>query len=415
MDRKRVVEIRTTSAVLRLQSLWRGVIARKRCKAEIRKYVVVQCQWRRKQAVKELRGLRTEAKSASKFKERSFNLENKVVELTQALQKRAAESKELGSLVKTLEAQVLSWQGKHEEGQTRVKSIEAELAKPTVPQSRFDEVMAAKAETDAKIKESAKRIADQDQEIERLTVGLKQATKELEERQSQMDNAIAKSSEDATTIAGLQQEVTSLKEQISRSNALAALTKGQGQAREPTSPTLPNGLRTLEGAAPHPERPNGAPRRRARRHSTTGHGAPPHMRNLSQDDTTQVKRQGNRAVSVMFPSNGPPRPRDSNGLPSVADSPRDEMMRLLSNEKDLDEDVLQSLIHHLNIPQASLHNPPTAKEVLFPAHLITLVANEMWKLSMIPSSERFLANVMQAVQAQVMVSHERFPRFSADV
>jgi myosin-5 len=34
---------------------------------------------------------------------------------------------------------------------------------------------------------------------------------------------------------------------------------------------------------------------------------------------------------------------------------------------------------------------------------------------MIPSSERFLANVMQAVQAQVMVSHERFPRFSADV
>lgn len=80
------------------------------------------------------------------------------------------------------------------------------------------------------------------------------------------------------------------------------------------------------------------------------------------------------------------------------------MMRLLSNEKELDEDVLQSLIHHLTIPQASLHNPPTAKEVLFPAHLITLVANEMWKLGMIPSSERFLANVMQAVQAEVMVS-----------
>jgi myosin-5 len=378
---------------------------RRSYQSEIRKYVVVQCQWRRKQAVKELRGLRAEAKSASKFKEISFNLENKVVELTQNLQKRAAENKELGSHVKTLESQILTWQGKHDETHNKLRSVEAELAKPTVPQSRFDELVAAKAETDAKIKETAKRIADQEKEIERLTEELKSSSKDMEERQWQIDSGAARNTEDATTIAGLQSEVTALKEQISRSNALAALTKGQ---REPTSPTLPNGLRALEGGLPHPERPVGAPRRRARRHSTTGHGAPPHMRNLSQDDTVNVKRQGNRAVSVMFPSNGPPRPRDSNGMPSIGDSPDDEMVRLLSNEQDLDEDVLQSLIHHLKIPQASLHNPPTAKEVLFPAHLITLVANEMWKLSMIQSSERFLANVMQAVQAEVMVGDSKF-------
>jgi myosin-5 len=377
------------------------MVSRAAYRSEIRKYVVVQCQWRRKQAVKELHGLRAEAKSASKFKEISFNLENKVVELTQTLQKRAAENKELGSQVKTLESQILTWQGRHDEGQTKLRSVEAELAKPTVPQSVFDELVAAKAETDAKIKETAKRIADQEKEIERLTEELKNSSRDMEERQWQIDTGVARTTEDATTIAGLHAEVSALKEQISRSNALAALTKGQ---REPTSPTLPNGLRALEGGLPHPERPSGAPRRRARRHSTTGHGAPPHMRNLSQDDTVNVKRQGNRAVSVMFPSNGPPRPRDSNGLPSIGDSPNDEMMRLLSNEQELDEDVLQSLIHHLKIPQASLHNPPTAKEVLFPAHLITLVANEMWKLSMITASERFLANVMQAIQAEVMVS-----------
>jgi myosin-5 len=401
--RKRAVEERTISAAVKLQSMLRGLKVRRWYQAEIRKYVVVQCQWRRIQAVKELRGLRAEAKSASKFKEISFNLENKVVELTQALQKRAAESKELGSHVKTLESQIASWQGKHEEGQTKLRSVEAELAKSSVSQSRFDELMAAKAETDAKIKETAKRITDQEEEIERLTNGLKQAHMDLEERNLQIDHGSARGSEDAMTIAGLQQEITLLKEQISRSNALAALTKGQ--SREPTSPTLPNGLRALEGGLPHPERPTNAPRRRARRHSTTGHGAPPHMRNLSHDDTVPGKRQGNRAVSVMFPTNGPPRPRDSNGLPSVADSPREEMMRLLSNEEELDDDVLQSLIHQLAIPQASLHNPPTAKEVLFPAHLITLVANEMWKLGMIASSERFLANVMQAVQAEVIVGH----------
>jgi myosin-5 len=53
-----------------------------------------------------------------------------------------------------------------------------------------------------------------------------------------------------------------------------------------------------------------------------------------------------------------------------------------------------------------LHNPPLAKEVIFPAHLISVVSNEMWKLNMIPESERFLANVMQAIQGYVMVSDD---------
>jgi myosin-5 len=42
--------------------------------------------------------------------------------------------------------------------------------------------------------------------------------------------------------------------------------------------------------------------------------------------------------------------------------------------------------------------------VLFPAHLISLVTNEMWKYGMMRESERFLANVMQTVQQHVMVS-----------
>ena len=406
--RKRALEERTTSAVVRLQSMFRGLATRRRYQAEIRKYVLIQSQWRRKSAVKELRGLRAEAKSASKFKEISYQLENKVVELTQTLQKRAAENKELGSRVGSLEQQILVWQGKHEEALTKNKSMETELAKSMVPQSQFDEVVAAKNETDAKIREAIKRVADQEKEIERLVEQLAQSSKDMEDKQWQIDSGVSRNMEDASTVAALQSELLSLKEQISRSNALATLTKGP--AREaPTSPTMMNGLRAFEGGLGHPEgRPANAPRRRARRHSTTGHGPGQHQRNLSQDEITAIKRnQTNRAVSVMFNSNGPIRPRDSNGLPAIGDSPDDEMARLLSNEIELDEDVLQSLIHNLKIPQASLHNPPTAKEVLFPAHLITLVANEMWKLGMIPGSERFLANVMQAVQAEVMVSPSR--------
>lgn len=403
--RKRALEERTTSAVVRLQSMFRGLASRRVYNAEIRKYVLIQSQWRRKSAVKELRGLRAEAKSASKFKEISYQLENKVVELTQTLRARAAENKELGVKVGTLEEQILVWQGKHEEVQAKYKNMEIEMSKPTVSQSQFDEIVAAKNATDAQIRESIKRVADQEKEIERLVAELAQSSRDMEDKQWQIESGVAKNMEDASTVSALQSEVMSLKEQISRSSALAALTKGQTR-EPPSSPTMVNGLRAFEGGLGHPEgRPVGAPRRRARRHSTTGHGAPQHQRNMSQDDILAAKRnQSNRAVSVMFPSNGPPRPRDSNGLPLIGDSPDDEMARLLSNEIELDDDVLQSLIHNLKIPQASLHNPPTAKEVLFPAHLITLVANEMWKLGMIPGSERFLANVMQAVQAEVMVS-----------
>lgn len=90
-------------------------------------------------------------------------------------------------------------------------------------------------------------------------------------------------------------------------------------------------------------------------------------------------------------------------LPDVYDDPAEEIMRLLEEEEPLDEDVLIGVIRHLKIPAPNLSSPPSPKEVLFPAHLISLVTNEMWKYGMMRESERFLANVMQTIQQHVMV------------
>jgi len=97
--------------------------------------------------------------------------------------------------------------------------------------------------------------------------------------------------------------------------------------------------------------------------------------------------------------------RSSNGLPDIRDSddPAEEKIRLMQDVKRLDEDVLDGLIRGLKIPAPSLNNPSAVKEILFPANLISLVTNEMWKYGLIPESERFLANVMQTIQAHVMV------------
>ncbi|RXK42233.1 hypothetical protein M231_00591 [Tremella mesenterica] len=400
LARKRASEEKTYVAALTLQSMFRGLASRRRSQAETRKVVVLQNLWRRKLAVKELRGLKAEAKSASKFKEISYQLENKVVELTQTLQKRVAENKELSSKVSILESQLSMWQGKHDDAHARSKQLEEELARPTVPASQFEQLAAAKAETDEKIRQASKRVQEHEAEINRLTAELEEQAKMMEERQYAVDAAVERERESASAVAILRSEVNTLREQISRNNALQALTKNQREP--PPSPTAPNGFRTYENAPP--DRTPSHSRRRPRRHSITG---PRHARNMSiEDDIPDLKRAPNpRAVSVMLPPNGTnglPRVRDSNGLPTLSDNATDEVIRILEDVEGLDQDVLQGLIYQLKLPSPYLHNPPLAKEIIFPAHLISLVTNEMWKLCMIRESERFLADVMQAIQTHVM-------------
>ncbi|KAI7580305.1 myosin-2 [Hortaea werneckii] len=60
------------------------------------------------------------------------------------------------------------------------------------------------------------------------------------------------------------------------------------------------------------------------------------------------------------------------------------------------------LIRNLKIPAPGTTPPPTDKEVLFPAYLINLVTSEMWNNGFVKESERFLANVMQSIQQEVM-------------
>jgi len=95
----------------------------------------------------------------------------------------------------------------------------------------------------------------------------------------------------------------------------------------------------------------------------------------------------------------------TNGLQNIYDydDPAEEKIKLMQDVKHLDADVLDGLIRGLKIPAPSLTNPSAVKEILFPANLISLVTNEMWKYGLIPESERFLANVMQNIQTHVMV------------
>ncbi|KAG1853082.1 hypothetical protein F4604DRAFT_1933355 [Suillus subluteus] len=176
--------------------------------------------------------------------------------------------------------------------------------------------------------------------------------------------------------------VISLWEQLNRANAYNALTRN-ARVETPASPTFALALRTPDSGGLS----NGAA--------------------LVPPSSNQKSTLNYRAVSVAY--NGENNVlRMRNGLADVRsyDDLAEEKIKLMQDTKRLDEDVLVGLIRGLKIPAPSLTNPSAVKEILFPANLISLVTNEMWKYGLIPESEWFLANIMESIQHAMSFSGE---------
>jgi len=359
-------------------------------------------------ARKELKALKAEARSVSKFKEISYKLENKVVELTQTLQKRTEEKKNLQASLSEVEQQLQQWISRHEESDARAKQFQASLQSAEADISRRDALLQAKADVEKRLEEAVARATEKEETIQKLTDDLVQQTARLEQQQKAIDNAPPRNTEDSSVIATLKSEVSSLREQLNRANALNALTKG-GRMDQPTSPTFAPTLRMGERAPNGMSHANNS-QRHQRRHSTTGTYAFASGESRTSTDELMVDVKRNhalnpRAVSVAFNGENNYLRFRPNGLADIRDfdDPAEEKISLMQDVKHLDEDVLDGLIRGLKIPAPSLTHPSAVKEILFPANLISLVTNEMWKYGLIPESERFLANVMQSIQTHVMV------------
>jgi myosin-5 len=228
----------------------------------------------------------------------------------------------------------------------------------------------------------------------------------MEERQKLLDSmTVNGNGSDAATVSGMRQELLSLREQLSRalntqkaiprSDTAFHMSTGQGhQANNHSGGPAPLNM-SITGS---PSSMNQA-KRKLRRHSADDLGPEvlPVVPTTSGLAIPANRFDNPRAVSVAYAQTLNIHPEDQ------LEDPSEIVMRLLEDEEPLDEDVLVGLIKTLKIPIPSIQNPPSAKEVLFPAHLISLVTNEMWKYGLMRESERFLANVMQTIQQHVMV------------
>lgn len=388
-------------------------ISRRSFKTDVKHVIYLQSCVRRRLARKELKNLKAEARSVSKFKEISYKLENKVVELTQTLQKRTEEKKSLQAQLSELERQLQQWVTRHEESDARAKQLQTSVAIAEGEISRRDELLKAKADVERRLEEAVAKAAEKEATILKLTEDLMRQATQVEMQQRAIDSAPVRSHEDGSVILTLKNEVSSLREQLNRANALNALTKGS-RMEPPTSPTFAPGLRGAENVNGNADLDgtsiSSISGRHQRRHSSAGVYAlaPSEHRTSTDEILMDAKRnhsQNPRAVSVAYNGEDNMLRLRTNGLQNIYDydDPAEEKIKLMQDVKRLDADVLDGLIRGLKIPAPSLSNPSAVKEILFPANLISLVTNEMWKYGLIPESERFLANVMQTIQAHVMV------------
>ncbi|RGB42533.1 P-loop containing nucleoside triphosphate hydrolase protein [Rhizophagus diaphanus] len=397
--RQKFEVLRRNAASTKIQSVYRGWVARRDYKMTLKRIIYIQSCLRRRLARAELKALKVEARSASHYKEVSYKLENKVIELTQNLEQKSQENKTLETKTLALESQIKSWIERYEKLESDSNNFKSSTKQSTIGIDEFKTLQTEKETLESRYRTSLENIKKQDTEIQRLTSEI--SKKDDEVARLRATAAKYKGAEDPATVLALKQEISTLREQ---------LTKVKSGVRG-TSPPPPhrqeNGFLTAAGSSSL-KLPSQS--RRPRRHSSAESWGPNESARRKPKTSVdlvmaEAKKPGLRPVTVSYTQMNVPKIKSPGGrvyLPGVEDDPEEEIMKLLDDEETLDEEIINGLIKSLKIPLPSLQNPPSQKEILFPARIISLLAKQMWKFGFIKESERLFANVMKTIQEHVM-------------
>ena len=371
--RRSLMETRVGNAAKTIQRSWRTRRQLRDWRQYRKKVVIVQNLWRGKQARRQYKTIREEARD---LKQISYKLENKVVELTQSLGAMKRENKSLIAQVEGYENQLKSWKARHNALETRSKDLQAEANQAGISAARL-----------VAMEEDMKRLQQNHDESLANTKRLQEESRTLRDSLKtttlNLDNARETRSNDESEKLSLRQQLADLQDQLEFAKR-AAPVNGELQNGH-AAPPQANGLINLVSSKKPKRRSAGAERIEPDRFSSTFQPRPSSMAITGVNTHRQ-----NNSGSTFSP---------------VLDQVEDELENILSDEEALNEEVAIGLIKNLKIPAPSSTPIPTDKEVLFPAYLINLVTSEMWNNGFVKESERFLANVMQSVQQEVM-QHE---------
>jgi myosin-5 len=372
LRRKEIMETRVGNAAVIIQRTWRSRRALRSLREYRKKVVIIQSLWRGRSARKEYKVVRAEARD---LKQISYKLENKVVELTQSLGTVKAQNKELKSQVENYEGQVTAWRNRHNALEARTKELQTEANQAGITAARLEAMEVEMKKIQTNFEESAANVKRMQEEERRLRDSLRATSTELEMARQDGQRHEGEKNSLRQQLAELQEALEVAKRNMPV-NGVGELTNGT-----PPAPNIATGLINLVSSKKPKRRSAGAEPRETDRYSMTYNPRPVSMA------VSGLNRQHTLSGATFIPG---------------VDNIELELESLLADEEGLNEEVTVGLIRNLKIPSPNTNPPPSDKEVLFPSYLINLVTSEMWNNGFVKESERFLANVMQSIQQEVM-------------
>ncbi|KAK8101595.1 hypothetical protein PG999_011969 [Apiospora kogelbergensis] len=371
LRRKEIMETRVGNAVLLIQRVWRRRMQMREWRDYRRKVTLIQSRWRGRMARQEYKKVREEARD---LKQISYKLENKVVELTQSLGTMKKENKTLIGQVENYENQIKSWKNRHTALETRTKELQAEANQAGIAVAKLQAMEEDMKKLQLNYDESNSNVKRMQEEERELRESLRTTNSDLERIREETQ---AHENEKQT----LRQQLNELQDQLELARRAGPINGEliNGHA----APQPANGLINLVSSNS----------KKATKRRSVGE-EPRGMDRFSAAFNP-------RPVSMAVTGAGQRQYQPTGFVPGV-DSIEMELESLLADEDGLNEEVTIGLIRNLKIPSPNNNPPPSDKEVLFPSYLINLVTSEMWNNGFVKESERFLANVMQSIQQEVM-------------
>ncbi|KAH7362949.1 myosin-2 [Plectosphaerella cucumerina] len=371
LRRRQIMEERVGNAAILIQRVWRSRRQLQSWRQYRKKITLIQSLWRGRQARGEYKQMREEARD---LKQISYKLENKVVELTQSLGSMKAQNKTLASQVENYESQIKAWKNRHNALETRTKELQTEANQAGIAVARLQAMEDEMKKLQQSFEESTANIKRMQEEERELRDSLRSTNTELETMRDQ-------SAQIEEEKLSLRQQLTELQDQLELARRMAPVNgEGLANGAVAAAPAV-SGLINLVSSKKPKRRSAGAEPRELDRFSAAYNPRP-----VSMAVTSSAHRQNIAG----------------GGFVASVDNIEMELETLLADEDGLNEEVTMGLIRNLKIPSPNTNPPPSDKEVLFPSYLINLVTSEMWNNGFVKESERFLANVMQSIQQEVM-------------
>lgn len=364
--RKALQDRQWLRAALICQRSWRKQALLREWRNKRKNAVTIQKLWRGRQARKQYKALRAEARD---LKNISYKLENKVVELTQTLGSMKEQNKSLKSQVENYESQIKSYKERSRTLENRQKELQAEANQAGITAAKLSQMEDEYKKLQTSYDESNAKMRHLQEEEKELRASLKKTTEDLE--QSKRRSNVTESEK-----LSLRQQLAELQEQLEVMKRSGPIVTNDMNGHTPMGGIL----NFVASAGKKP------PKRRS---------AGPDSRDIERISQTYSPRPVSMAI-------GAHRSNLSGSTFAQLDNVEDELENILADDDTLNDEVTLGLIKNLKIPSPSTNPPPTDKEVLFPAYLINLVTSEMWNNGYVKESERFLANVMQSIQQEVM-------------